>query len=170
MGNPNKDSDGATGDFTSPWNACKATRDLSWEREARDATLAKQVAEAIAREMAKAHMHHQASLNDRGTTAMLTSLKMTSGTLGFKVMAPLTGPRTRLSTRDGKYGQKRIDMPLMPWKVIQKRPKFHTSTTGLTVKEWPRLSHGRIKRYLSAKRTMGNSRKMKKKASTLKKR
>ena len=32
-----------------------ANRDLSQEREARDAALAKQVAEAIAREMAKAH-------------------------------------------------------------------------------------------------------------------
>ena len=65
MGNPNKDSDGATGDLTSPQDACQEARDLSWEREARDATLAKQVVEAIAREMAKAYMHYQALLNDR---------------------------------------------------------------------------------------------------------
>ena len=38
--------------------------------------------------MAKAHTHYQALLNDRGVTAMLTSLKMTSGALGFKVMDP----------------------------------------------------------------------------------
>ena len=44
--------------------------------------------ELQAREMAKAHMHYQALHNDRGTTAMPTSLKMTSGTLGFKVMDP----------------------------------------------------------------------------------
>ena len=50
--------------------------------------LAKEVAEAIARKMAKAHMHYQALLNDRGATAMPTSLKMTSGALGFKVMDP----------------------------------------------------------------------------------
>ena len=74
MRNPNKDSDGAMGDLTS----------LSREREARDATLAMQVA----REMAKAHTHYQALLNDRGTTAMPTSLKMTPGALGFKVMDP----------------------------------------------------------------------------------
>ena len=37
-------------------------------------------------EMAKAHPHYQALLNDRG--AMPTSLKMTSGALGFKVMDP----------------------------------------------------------------------------------
>ena len=88
MGNPNKDSDRATGDLTSPRDACQAARDLSREREARDTTLAKQVAEAIAREMAKAHRHYQALLNDRGATAMPTSLKMTSGALGFKVMEP----------------------------------------------------------------------------------
>ena len=44
--------------------------------------------ETIAREMAKAHVYYQALLNDRGATAMLTSLKMTSRALGFKVMNP----------------------------------------------------------------------------------
>ena len=88
MVNPNKDSDGATGDLTSPQDACQAAGNLSQERESRDAALAKQVVEAIAREMAKAHVHHQALLNERGATAMPTGLKMTSGALGFKVMDP----------------------------------------------------------------------------------
>ena len=44
--------------------------------------------EAIAREMAKAHMHYQALLNETDTAAMPTCLKMTSGALGFKVMDP----------------------------------------------------------------------------------
>ena len=44
--------------------------------------------EAIAREMAKAHVYYQAVLNERSTAAMPTSLKMTSGALGFKVMDP----------------------------------------------------------------------------------
>ena len=38
--------------------------------------------------MAKAHVHYQALLNDRGTIAMPTNLKMTSRALGFKVMDP----------------------------------------------------------------------------------
>ena len=88
MGNPNKDSDGATGDITSPRDACQAARNLSQEREARDAALAKKVVEVIAREMAKAHTHFQALLSERGATAMLTSLKLTSRALGFKVMGP----------------------------------------------------------------------------------
>ena len=55
---------------------------------ARDTAPAQQVAEAITREMAKAHTHYQALLNDRGTTAIPTSLKMTSRAQGFKVMDP----------------------------------------------------------------------------------
>ena len=88
MGNPNKDSDAAMRDLTSPQDAYLVACDLSQEKEARDTALAKQVAEAVAREMAKAHMHYQALLNERGTTAMQTSLQMTSGALGFKVMDP----------------------------------------------------------------------------------
>ena len=38
--------------------------------------------------MAKAHIHYQALLNERGIAAMPTSLKMTCGALGFKVMDP----------------------------------------------------------------------------------
>ena len=44
--------------------------------------------EAIAREMAKAHMYYQALLNERSMAAMPTSLKVTSGAAGFKVMDP----------------------------------------------------------------------------------
>ena len=98
MGNKDKNKDqgdsaaateGALGDsITSRQDAHHTNRDLRWEREARDSALAKQVAEAIAREMVKVHMHYQALLNERGAAAMPTSLKMTSGALGFKVIGP----------------------------------------------------------------------------------
>ena len=93
MGNKDKDkeqtSEEASGNSVlSPWDACQANRNLSQEREARDATLSKQVAEAVAREMAKAHAHYQALLNEKSTAAMPTSLKMTSRTLSFKVIDP----------------------------------------------------------------------------------
>ena len=82
MGNPNKDNDRATstGDITSHWDACHAKRDLSQEREAWDATLAKTITKAVAREMAKAHAHYQALLKEKST--------VTSGASGFKVMDP----------------------------------------------------------------------------------
>ena len=92
MGNPNKDSEPETEvsveGVDRAHKACQAAHDLSQEREARDAALVKQVVEAIAREMTKAHAHYQAILNERGAAAMPTHLKMTSGALGFKVMDP----------------------------------------------------------------------------------
>ena len=78
--------------ITNPWDACQTNRDLSQEREARDAardaTLAKTIAKAVAREMAKAHAQYQALLNDRNTAVIPTSLKVTSAANGFKVMDP----------------------------------------------------------------------------------
>ena len=93
MGNKykNKEQDGepaSTESITSPWDAHHTNRDLSWEREAWDTALAKTITEAGARGMAKAHVHYQALLNERSTTVIPTSLKVTSGANGFKVMDP----------------------------------------------------------------------------------
>ena len=63
-------------------------RDHSQDQEARDITLAQTITEAVAREVAKAHAHYQAILNERGTTTLPTSLKISSGSHGFKVMDP----------------------------------------------------------------------------------
>ena len=74
--------------INSPWNACQPNRDLSRDWEARDAALAKTIAEAVAREMTKTHAQYQALLHDRSTAEIPTSLKVTSGANGFKVMDP----------------------------------------------------------------------------------
>ena len=58
------------------------------EREARDTALVKQVAEAVTREMAKDHAHYQPLLNERSTAVIPTSIMVTSGANGFKVMDP----------------------------------------------------------------------------------
>ena len=65
-----------------------AWRDHSQDQEARDAALVQTIAEAVAGEMAKAHVHYQAILNQRGETTLSTSLKISSGSHGFKVMDP----------------------------------------------------------------------------------
>ena len=78
----------STKSITSPHNVCHTNRDLSQEREAWDTALAKTINEAVAREMAKAHAHYQALLNERRATVIPTSLKVTSGANGFKVMDP----------------------------------------------------------------------------------
>ena len=63
-------------------------RNHSQDQEARDVALAQIIAEAVAREMAKAHAHYQAILNERSATTLQTSLKISSGANGFKVMDP----------------------------------------------------------------------------------
>ena len=88
----NKEQDGETATsaetITSPQDAHQTKKGLSWEREAQDTALAKTIAEAVAREMAKAHVHYQALLNERSAPIIPTSLKVTSIANGFKVMDP----------------------------------------------------------------------------------
>ena len=87
----NKEQDGepaSAASITSPHDAHHANRDLSGEREAQDTALAKTIAEAVARGMAKADVHYQALLNERSATVIPTSLKVTSRANGFKVMDP----------------------------------------------------------------------------------
>ena len=70
-------------------DGCQDTwRDHSQDQEARDTALVQTITEAVAREMAKVHAHYQAILNERGTTTLPTSLKISSGSHGFKVMDP----------------------------------------------------------------------------------
>ena len=93
--NKNKDKEHQDGEtaasgktITSPQDTCQSNRDLSQDREARDAAQAKTITEAVAREMAKAHVQYQALLNDCSASAIPTSLKVTSGANSFKVMDP----------------------------------------------------------------------------------
>ena len=88
MGNPNKDGEAAAESITRPWDAPHTNKDLSQERKAQNTTLAKTIIKAVARKMAKAHVHYQALLNEKSAAAMPTSLKVTSGATGFKVMDP----------------------------------------------------------------------------------
>ena len=84
-----KDGETAATSETNPQDGHWDTRrDHSQDQEARDITLAHTIAEAVAREMAKAHAHYQAILNERGAATLPTSLKISSGSHGFKVMDP----------------------------------------------------------------------------------
>ena len=69
------------------------TQDGHWDTQRdhsqdQDITLVQTITEAVAREMAKAHVHYQDILNERGTATLPTSLKISSGSHGFKVMDP----------------------------------------------------------------------------------
>ena len=82
----NKDGETTTSETNSPQDTRRdSQRDLSRDR---DATLAQTIAEAVMREMAKAHVHYQAILSEKSTATLQTSLKVSSGANGFKVMDP----------------------------------------------------------------------------------
>ena len=66
----------------------ETNREHSRDQEARDTTLAQTITEAVTREVAKARVHYQAILNEKGTATLQTSLKVSSGSHGFKVMDP----------------------------------------------------------------------------------
>ena len=151
--------------ITSPQDTCQSNRDLSRDREARDTTLAKPIAKAVAKEMTKAHTQYQALLDDRSEAVIPISLKITSGANGFKVMDPFDW--TKLSTRDDNCGQRRLDSPLMLWKMTQKRLRFHTFTIGSMEREWDILSHGKTTQPLFASLSLMDTKNIKKKASTL---
>ena len=77
----------------------ETNRDHSQNQEARDTALAKTIAEAVAREtqtiteavtreMAKAHVQYQATVNENCAPTLPTSLKISSGSHGFRIMDP----------------------------------------------------------------------------------
>ena len=85
----NKDGETAATSETNPQDGHQDTwRDHSQDQEARDTALAQTITKAVAREVVKAHAHYQAILNKKGATTLQTSLKVSSGSHGFKVMDP----------------------------------------------------------------------------------
>ena len=77
----------------------ETNRNHSCDQEARDAVLAKTIAEAVAREtqlmaevfareMARAHAQYQEAIKENHATTLPTTLKVTSGSNGFRIMDP----------------------------------------------------------------------------------
>ena len=143
----NKEQDGETAasakSITSPQDAHQTNRDLNWEREARDATLAKTIAKAVAREMAKAHVYYQALLNDRSAPVIPTSLKVTSRANGFKVMDPFDWTKDKAIYQRWQLWSEKARLALDAMEGTQKRLRFHTFTIGSMEREWDILSHGK---------------------------
>ena len=92
MGNKDKTRDGDAA-------TSEANRDHSQDQEARDAVLARTIAEAVAqqtqsiaevfaRPMERAHAQYQDLIKESHAAALPTTLKVTSGSDGFRVMDP----------------------------------------------------------------------------------
>ena len=86
-------------DKTRDRDATANNRDHSWDQEARDTMLARTIAEAVAqqtqsitevfaRQMEKAHVQYQDLLKESRAATLPTTLKVTSGSDGFRVMDP----------------------------------------------------------------------------------
>ena len=93
MGNKDKTRDGDAA------TSSETNRDHSHDRDARDAILVKTISEAVtretqsitevfAREMAKAHAQYQDIIKESHAPTLPTTLKVISGSNGFRIMDP----------------------------------------------------------------------------------
>ena len=131
-----KNKNGETAATSETQDGCWDTqRDHSQDQEARDATLAQTITKAVTREVVKAHVHYQAILNEKGTVTLQTSLKVSSGLHGFKVMDPFDWTKDKSIYQRWQLWSERLDSPLMPWREIQRKPRYLTSITGSMEKE-----------------------------------
>ena len=129
--------------ITSPWDTCQSNRGLSQDREARDATLAKTITKAVAREMATAHAQYQYLLNDRSSAVFPTSLKVTSGANGFKVMDPFDWTKDKAIYQRWQLWSVKAKFALDAMGGDSERLRFHTFTIGPMEREWDILSCGK---------------------------
>ena len=65
------------------------------------------ITEAFTRQMEKTHVQYKKLLKETHAQALPSTLKVTSGTDGFRVMNPFEWTKT--STRDGSCGHTRLD-------------------------------------------------------------
>ena len=146
----------ATSKTNSPWDAHRDSRqdtqDLSQDHKAWDAALAQTIANAVAREMAKAHAHYQAILNERSTATLQTSFKVSSGANGFKVMDPFDWTKDKsIYQRWQLWSEKARLMEGDSEKT--KISCFHHWING---EGWDTLSHGKTAKSSSASQHMIN--------------
>ena len=154
-----KEQDGETAaseTITSPWDTHQSNRDLSWGCNAWDAALAKTIAEAVAREMAKAHAQYQALPNDRGAATIQTSLKVTSGANGFKVMEPFDWTKDKAIYQRWQLWSERARLTLDAMEGDSEKNKISYFHHWINEEEWDTLSHGKTTKPSSTSLHMMN--------------
>ena len=104
--------------------------------------------------MEKAHVHYQALLNERNTIVIPTSLKVTSGANGFKVMDPFDRTKDKAIYQRWQLWSEKARIALDAMEGDSERLRFHTFTIGSMEKEWDTLSHGKTTKPSSANLSM----------------
>ena len=137
-------------------DTCRDVLDISQDCKAQDAALAKTITKAVAKEMAKAHVHYQAILNERGTATLQTSLKVSSGANGFKVMDPFDWTKDKSIYQRWQLWSEKARLALDAMEGDSEKTKFLTSIIGSMEREWDTLSHGKTAKPSSASLHMMN--------------
>ena len=152
-----KDGDVATSSETN--------RDHSWDQEARDAILAKTIAEAVAREtqsitevfareMAKAHAQYQDAIKENRATTLPTTLKVTSESNGFRIMDPFDWTMDKNVYQRWQLWSHKARLTLDAMEETLRRPRSPIFTIGSTGKVSQRLKDGKTTKSSSASQTM----------------
>ena len=95
MSNKEPAIEGASASADTARDACQGNRDLSQEREAREAALATLIAETVAREVSKANAQYTDWIKENCTRTFPDTLKINSGVNDFKVMDPFDWTQDR---------------------------------------------------------------------------
>ena len=110
-------------------------RDHSQDQEASNVTLAQTISEAVTREVAKAHVYYQAILNERGATTLPTSLKVSSGSHGFKVMDPFDWTKDKSIYQRWQLWSEKARLTLDAMEGDSEKTKTLTSIIGSMERE-----------------------------------
>ena len=155
-------------DKTRDGDAAAENRDHIQDQEAaRDAALARTIAEAVAREtqsiaevftrqMEKAHAQYQDLLKDSRAAALPTTLKVTSGSDGFRVMDPFDWTMDKNVYQRWQLWSHKARLALEAMEGDTEKTKSPTCTIGLMVKAFLKLKDGKTARFSSARQTMMN--------------
>ena len=99
--------------------------------------------------MAKAHVQYQALLNDRSTAAIPTSLKVTSGANGFKVMDPFDWTKDKAIYQRWQVWSEKARLALEAIEGDSEKTKI-SYIIGSMEREWDILSYGKTAKPLFA--------------------
>ena len=133
MGNKDKTKDGETAASETQNGHWDSWRDHSQDQEARDAALAQTIAEAVTREMAKVHAQYQAIINEKSAPTLPTSLEISSGSHGFKVMDPFDWTKNKSIYQRWQLWSQKARLTLDAMEGDSEKPKisyFHYWING----------------------------------------
>ena len=159
MGNKDKTRDGDAATL-------EVNRDYNQDQEARDAVLARTITEAVAqqtqsitevfaRQMEKAHAQYQDSLKESHTATLLTTLKVTSGSDGFRVMDPFYWTMDKNVYQRWQLWSHKAKLTLEAMEGDFERTKI-SYLHHWHFQAFPKLKDGKTARSSSARQTMMN--------------